>query len=94
MCLKKCSIFSKAFKKAHHKAQLYAELSGNKLGQICTISENRIYTNIEPFAINRRADQVMAMEAAPVMKGGLNIPVKPGMMKTNAHVSVVYQLEN
>ncbi|MCC3861341.1 SIMPL domain-containing protein [Pseudemcibacter aquimaris] len=82
----------KAFKKAHHKAKLYAELSGNKLGQICTISENQIFTNIQPFAINRRSD-MMAMESAPAMKGGLNIPIKPGLMKTSARVSVVYQLE-
>lgn len=84
----------KAFKKAHHKAKLYAELSGNKLGQVCTISENRIFTNIEQFGINRRSDQMMAMEAAPAKMGNLNIPIKPGMMKTNAQVSVVYQLEN
>ncbi len=84
----------KAFKKAYHKVKLYAELSGNKLGQICTISENRIYTNIEQFGINRRSDQMMAMEAAPAKMGNLNIPIKPGMMKTNAQVSVVYQLEN
>ncbi|WP_438994178.1 SIMPL domain-containing protein [Pseudemcibacter sp.] len=84
----------KAFKKAYHKAKLYAELSGNKLGQICTISENRIYSNIEQFGINRRSDQMMAMEAAPAKMGNLNIPIKPGMMKTNAQVSVVYQLEN
>ena len=83
----------KAFKKAHHKAKLYAELSRNNLGQICTISENRIYTNIEQFGINRRSDQMMAMEAAPAKMGNLNIPIKPSMMKTNAKVSVVYQLE-
>ena len=83
----------KVFTKANHKAKLYAELSGNNLGHICTISENRIYTNIEQFGINRRSDQMMAMEAAPVKIGNLNIPIKPGMMKTNAQVSVVYQLE-
>lgn len=80
----------KAFKKAHHKAKLYAELSGNKLSEICTISENQIFTNIQPFSVNRRAD-AMAMET--VSQGKINIPIKPGMMKTSARVSVVYKID-
>jgi len=36
---------------------------------------------------------MMAMEAAPAKMGNLNIPIKLSMMKTNAQVSVVYQLE-
>jgi len=81
---------TKAFKKAHHKASLYAELSGNKLGQICTISENRIFTNIEQYGINRRSEAIMSSDAGMAK---MNIPIKSGMMKTTAHVSVVYQLE-
>jgi uncharacterized protein len=81
---------TKAFKKARHKANLYAELSGNKLGQICTISENRIFTNIEQYGINRRSEAMMSSDAGMAKA---NIPIKPGMMKTTAQVSVVYQLE-
>ncbi len=81
-----------AFNKAQHKAKLYAELSGNKLGTICTISENNVFTTINQFGINKRSDMAMTSEAMSV--GNLNIPIKPGKMKTSAHVSLVYQLEN
>lgn len=80
-----------AFKRAYDKAKLYAELSGNKLGQVCTISEGNINTFIPSFRNNMREDSMM-MASAP--KANYSIPIKPGKIKTTAYVSVVYQLQN
>lgn len=78
-----------AFKKAHHKAELYTELADNKLGQICTITEGHVQV------MSRRVDmmrqETMAMSSAPK---NVSIAIKPGMITTTAQVTLVYQLEN
>ena len=80
-----------AFKKAYDKAKLYAELSGNKLGQICTISEGSIHAYIPSFRNNMNEDSMMMAGSAP--KANYSIPIKPGMIKTTANVTLTYGLE-
>ena len=77
-----------AFKKAHHKAKLYAELAGNKLGQICNITEGHV--QVMPRRMDMMRQESMAM-AAP-MPRDMSIPIKPGKIKTTANVTLVYHL--
>lgn len=79
-----------AFKKAQHKALLYAELADNELGTICTITEGRVQVMTRRFDMARQED-TMAMSAAPK---NLSIPIKPGKITTTAQVTLVYELEN
>jgi|TARA_R110002096_G_scaffold415163_1_gene616707 uncharacterized protein len=78
-----------AFKKAHHKAELYADLSGNDLGTICTITEGNV--QVMPRRVDMMRQESMAMSAAPK---DVSIPIKPGKIKTTAYVTLVYTLEN
>ena len=79
----------KAFNKAQHKAELYADLAGNKLGKICTITEGHV--QVMPRRFDMAMQESMAMAPAPK---NMSIPIKPGMIKTTAQVTLVYQLEN
>lgn len=78
----------KAFKKAQHKAKLYADLAENKLGKICTITEGNV--QVMPRRFDMARQETMAMAPAPK---NMSIPIKPGMIKTTAQVTLVYQLE-
>ncbi|MBT5073115.1 MAG: SIMPL domain-containing protein [Kordiimonadaceae bacterium] len=78
-----------AFKKALHKANLYAELAGENLGNICTITEGQV--QMMPRRIDMMRQETMAMRSAPV---DISIPIKPGKITTTAQVTLVYQLEN
>lgn len=78
-----------AFKKAQHKAKLYAELAGNKLGNICTITEGHV--QVMPRRMDMMRQESMAAAPAPM---NLSIPIKPGKIKTTANVTLVYQLDN
>jgi len=80
---------TKAFKKAHHKAKLYAYLSGNKLGSVCTITENNV--QVMPRRFDMARQETMALSSAPA---NISIPIKPGKITTTAQVTLVYQLEN
>jgi len=80
-----------AFKKALHKAELYADLAGNDLGSICTITEG--HAQVMPRRMDMMRQESMAMAAAPAPKN-LSIPMKPGKITTTAQVTLVYQLEN
>ncbi len=79
-----------AFKKAHHKAALYAKLAGNKLGNICTINEGNV--QVMPRRMDMMRQESLAM-AAPMPKN-MSIPIKPGKITTTAQVTLVYELEN
>ena len=79
-----------AFNKARHKAELYAKLSGNKLGNICTITEGNV--QVMPRSYDMMRQESMAM-AAPMPKN-MSIPIKPGKITTTAFVTLVYQLED
>ncbi len=78
-----------AFKKAQHKALLYAELADNELGTICTITEG--HAQVMPRRMDMMRQESMAMSAAPK---NLSIPIKPGKITTTAQVTLIYQLEN
>lgn len=78
-----------AFKKAHHKAELYAELSGNNLASVCTINEGNVQVMPRRLDMPRMESMAMA-DRAP----NISIPIKPGKIKTTAQVTLVYQLEN
>lgn len=86
-----------AYNKAFTKAKQYAEISGNKLGDICTITEGDIkdvtdFYNSVAFAQAMRGRmpniQSVSQEEIP------RIPIKPGTIKITSKVSVIYQLEN
>ena len=78
-----------AFNKAFHKANLYAELAGNELGTICTITEGQV--RVMPRMLEMVRQGTMAMSSAPA---DILIPIKPGKITTTAQVTLVYQLEN
>ena len=78
-----------AFNKAFHKAELYAELSGNTLGQICTITESNV--QVMPRRMDMMRQESIAMAAAPM---DISIPIKPGKITTTAQVTLVYSLED
>ncbi len=80
-----------AFNKALHKAELYVELSGNTLGQICTITEG--YVQVMPRKMDMMRQESMMMAAAP-MPMDVSIPIKPGKITTTAQVTLVYSLED
>lgn len=77
-----------AFKKAHHKAELYADLSGNNLGTICTITEGNV--QVMPRRFDMMRQESMAMSAPK----DVSIPIKSGKITTTAYVTLVYQLED
>lgn len=78
-----------AFNKAFHKAELYVDLSGNTLGQICTITESNV--QVMPRRMDMMRQETMAMSSAP---NNISIPIKPGKITTTAQVTLVYSLEN
>ena len=78
-----------AFKKAQHKALLYAELADNELGTICTITEGNV--QVMPRRMDMARQETMALSSAPK---NLSIAIKPGKITTTAQVTLVYQLEN
>lgn len=78
-----------AFIKAQHKANLYADLAGNDLGNICTITEG--HAQVMPRRMDMMRQETMAMSAAPK---NVSIAIKPGKITTTAQVTLVYQLEN
>lgn len=80
---------SAAFKKAQHKSELYAELSGNQLGRICTINEGNV--QLIPRSISMRRQETLAFSSPPT---DISIAIKPGKIKTTAQVTLVYQLDN
>ncbi|MBT5187345.1 MAG: SIMPL domain-containing protein [Kordiimonadaceae bacterium] len=80
---------TKAFQKAQHKAKLYADLSGNKLGSVCTITENNV--QMMPRRMDLARQETMSLNSAPA---NISIPIKPGKITTTAQVTLVYQLEN
>ncbi len=81
-----------AFKKAFHKATLYADLSQNSLGNVCTITEAQVINRIQPYSVNLRTEAAAAIDSSQA--GNLNIPIKPGMITTTAQVTLVYSLED
>ena len=86
-----------AYKKAHSKAKHYAELSGNKLGSICTITEGDIedVTDIYGQIAAARSFGVMRQVSLSSPEADIpNIQIKPGTVQTKTKVSVIYQLEN
>lgn len=78
-----------AFNKAQHKAELYAKLSDNSLGSICTITEGNV--QVMPRRMDMMRQEAISIRSAPAK---LSIPIKPGKIKTTAYVTLVYQLEN
>lgn len=78
-----------AFNKALHKAELYAELSGNTLGQICTITESNV--RVMPKRMDMMRQETMAVSSAPM---NVSIPIKPGKITTTAQVTLIYSLED
>lgn len=78
-----------AFEKARHKAELYAELAGNELGTICTITEGQV--RVMTRRVDMMRQETMAMSVA---EPDISIPIKPGKITTTAQVTLVYQLEN
>ncbi len=78
-----------AFNKAFHKAELYAELSGNALGQICTITEGHV--QVMPRRMDMMRQETMGISSAPM---NVSIPIRPGKIKTTAQVTLVYSLQD
>lgn len=91
-----------AFKNVVEKAKLYSELSGNKLGKACTITESKAETITEEYEIygatifNNRWNTNTQDNTTSIVSSRMapKIPVKPGKIETLASVTVVYQLEN
>ncbi len=67
---------------AKHKADLYAQALGVKLGPIMSVSEGGISA---PSPYGGRMEKVMALSAAPV-------PVKAGSQTMSASVTIVWEL--
>ena len=82
-------IYKVISKKSLHKANLYAELSGNNLGNVCTITEGHVQVMTRSFDMAR--NEAMSLSSS---KAEISIPIKPGKITTTAQVTVVYQLEN
>lgn len=78
-----------AFNKAFHKAELYAELSGNTLGQICTITESNV--QVMPRRMDMMRQEAMGIASSAPMN--VNIPIRPGKITTTAQVTLVYHLD-
>lgn len=90
-----------AYENVVNKAKLYAELSGNQLGQACTITESDIDTISQEFEIygasnyNNRWRTRSGEDTITVVASRIKaIPIKPGKIETIANVTIVYQLEN
>ncbi|MCC3861342.1 SIMPL domain-containing protein [Pseudemcibacter aquimaris] len=82
-----------AFLKAQNKAEQFTKLSGNRLGEICTITEGDIGKVTDP--VNYAVNNYRMSGAAMLSQARIpNIPIKPGKIKTKSKVSIVYQLEN
>lgn len=67
---------------AAHKAALYAEAAGVKLGRVLSISE--------PAAVQPRGPVMMA--EASFAKGAADVPVATGEVSLGASVSIVYEI--
>lgn len=69
---------------AVHKAALYAEAAGVKLGRVLSISE--------PAAVQLRGTVMMA-EASFAKAGAADVPVASGEVNLGASVSIVYEID-
>ncbi|MFF3846091.1 SIMPL domain-containing protein [Streptomyces sp. NPDC002328] len=65
---------------AHDKAQQYAELSGHRLGRLVSLSEGPV-ASARPMA-----------PAADALGAAGGVPVAPGVVRTTATVTAVYEL--
>lgn len=83
-----------AYNKAYTKAKHYADLTGNKLGKICTVTEGDIEDITDIYGQMAVARSMGYAAMAQSVSAIPNIPIKPGSIKTISKVSIVYQLEN
>lgn len=67
---------------AQHKAALYAEAAGVKLGRIASITEQGNYGGPQP----------MMMAEAAMSKSGGSVPVASGELSVTSTVSIVYEI--
>lgn len=72
----------RAVKDAAHKAALYAEAAGVKLGRIASITEQANYGGPQPMML---AEASMAKDAG-------SVPVASGELTVSTNVSVVYEI--